>query len=292
MVNRIEHFIYGTAARLKRLRANLPAGIEVNPVSGGLVLRETLDADLDMDAAIDRIEALAQAHGVEYDGHGEWLADEPEAGRKGLDILSQRFTKRTGIKPGHGFAFDLPDGRYGHAIYVGSNRIGYVLLDISTLVTDQPASADMVRAAPKRYRQPIFVWHTPFVALALAQNLPLADLPFEVALRCSRGFPEPDVVVELEQRFGVSDTDTPEGYNELLLAMAKAAERLPGLEGYSIWTAHVSRTGVLKITEDYTLHRFEDGIDYPMPWQPVTRDEVMAILMGGADMITVRDQVI
>lgn len=287
----IEHFIYGTRAKLKAPRAALPDGLTSRDISGGLVLREELDAEDDLDEAIARIEALAAVHGVDYDGHGEWLGEDPEDGGKGLDILSQRFTKRTGIKPGHGFAFDLPDGRFGHAIYVGSDRIGYVLLDISTLVTYQPASPDQLRAAPKRYRQPILVWHTPFVALALAQNLPLADLPFEVAFRCSRGFPEPDVVVELEQRFGVTNTNTSEGWGNVLIEMAKAAERLPGLEGYSIWKAHVSRTGVLKITEDYTLHRFEQGGRWPMPWQPVTIDEVIATLMGGADMITVRDQV-
>lgn len=291
MVNRVAHFIHGTAARLKRLRANLPAGIEVNPVSGGLVLRVTLDADLDMDAAINQIEALAEAHGVDYDGHGEWIADEPDVGGKGLDILSQGFTKRTGIKPGHGFAFDLPDGRYGHAIYVGSDRMGYVLLDISILVTDQPASPDMVRAAPKRYRQPILVWHTPFVALALAQNLSLAQLPFEVAFRCSQGFPELDKVNELEQRFGVTNTDTPEGWNTVLVAMAKLRERLPGLDGYTLWTARVSRTGVLKLTQDHTLHPYTAGGRWPMPWQPVTMDEVIATLMGGADMIAVKDRV-
>ena len=288
----IEHFLYGTRAKLKALRAALPDGLTSRDISGGLVLREELGAEDDFDDAIARIKALAAVHGVDYDGHGKWLGEDPEDGGKGLDILSQRFTKRTDIKPGHGFAFDLPDGRFGHAIYVGSDRIGYVLLDISTLVTDQPASLDQLRAAPKRYRQSILVWHTPFAVRLLAQSVPLVELPVEVVFRSSIGWPEPEDVAELEQRLGVTATDTPEGWNSALVAMAKAGEHLPRLEGYTLWTARISRTGVLKLTQDHTLHPYAPGGRWPMPWQPVTIDEVMAIMMGGADMITVRDRVI
>jgi hypothetical protein len=287
----IEHFIYGTRAKLTALRTALPDGLTSRDISGGLVLREELGAEDVLDDAIARIEALAIAHGVEYDGHGEWLGEAPEDGGDGLDILSRRFTKRTNIKPGHGFAFNLPDGRYGHAIYVGSDRTGYVLLDISTLVTDQPASPDKLRAAPRCYRQPVLVWHTPFAVLPLAQSVPLVDLPFEVAFRSSMGWPEPEDVAQIEQRFGVTATDTPEGWNSALVAMAKAEERLPGLAGYTLWTACVSRTGVLKLIDDHTVHPYAQGGFWPMPWQPVKIDEVIAILMGGADMVEVRDQV-
>jgi hypothetical protein len=288
----IEHFLYGTPALLKALRAALPDGLTSRDISGGLVMREELDADDALDDAIAKIEALAAAHGVEYDGHGEWLGDEPDSGANGLDILPQRFTKRTGIKPGHGFAFDLPNGRFGHAVYVGSDRMGYVLLDISTLVTDRPASTDLLHAAPKRYRQPILVWHTPFAVRPLAQSVALVELPRDVAFRCSTWDPEPDMPAKLEHRFGVTNSSTPEGWNTVLMAMAELGERLPGVESYTLWTARVSRTGVLKLTQDHTLHPYAPGGRWPMPWQPVTIDEVMAIMMGGADMITVRDRVI
>jgi hypothetical protein len=289
----IEHYLYGTRSRVKALRAALTDDMTIRDISDGLVLRVELGAEDDLDEAIARIEALAQAHGVEYDGHGEWLGEDPEDGGTGLDIQSLRFTKRTGIKPGHGFAFDLPDGRFGHAIYLGSDRIGYVLLEISTLVTDQPASPDALRAPPTRYRQPILVWHRPFAVRSLAQSVPLVALPVEVAFRSSMGWPEPEDVAEIEQRFGASGTDTPEGWTTLLLAMAKAAERLPGLEGYEIWMARVSRAGVLKLPQpqDHTLHRFEQGRDVPMSWQPSDMDEIMTSLMGGTDMIAIRDQV-
>ncbi|PZX44504.1 hypothetical protein LY56_01752 [Roseinatronobacter thiooxidans] len=132
-------------------------------------------------------------------------------------------TKRTGIKPGHGFAFDLPDGRFGHAIYVGSDRMGTVLLDISTLVTDQPASPDQLRAAPKRYRQPILVWHTPFAVRLLAQSVALVELPRDVTFRCSTWDPEPDMLAKLEHRFGVTNSSTPEGWNTVLMAILMGA---------------------------------------------------------------------
>ena len=287
----IEHFIYGTRAKLKALRAALPDGLTSRDISGGLVLREELDAEDGLDDAIARIEAIATAHGVEYDGHGQWLGEYPEGGGRGLDILFQSFTKRTGLKPGHGFAFDLPDGRFGHAINVGSDRMGYVLLDISTLVTDQPASPDQLRAAPKRYRQPILVWHTPFAVRPLAQSVALVELPREFAFRSSIGWPDPDEVTQIERRFGVTNPDTPEGQRALLIEMAKAGECMPGREEYTLWTARVSRTGVLKLIDDHTLYPYVQGGRWPMPWQPVTMDEVTTILMGAVDMIMVMDQV-
>lgn len=287
----IEHFIYGTRTKLRALRAALPDGLTSRDISGGLVLREELDAENGLDDAIVRIEALAAVHGVDYDGHGEWLGEDPKGGGKGLDILSQRFTKRTGIKPGHGFAFDLPDGRFGHAIYVGSDRTGYVLLDISTLVTDQPASPDQLRAAPRRYRQPILVWHTPFAVRPLAQSVALVDLPCEIGFRCSTWNPEPDMPAKLERRFGVTNPNTPEGWNAVLMSLAELGERLPGVEGYSLWTARVSRTGVLKLIDDHTLYPYSQGGRWPMPWQPKSMDEIMAILMGATDRIALSDQV-
>ena len=287
----IEHFIYGTRAKLKALRAALPDGLTSCDISGGLVLREELEAEDGLDDAIARIEALAAAHGVDYDGHGEWLGEAPEDDGKGLDILSQRFTKRTDIKPGHGFAFDLSDGRFGHAIYVGSDRMGTVLLDISTLVTDQPASPDQLRAAPRRYRQPILVCHTPFAVRPLAQSVALVDLPCEIGFRCSAWNPQPDMLAKLERRFGVTTPNTLEGWNTVLMALAELGERLPGVEGYSLWTAHVSRTGVLKLIDDYTLHPYTQGGRWPMPWQPAIMDEIMAILIGATDRIALSDQV-
>jgi hypothetical protein len=92
-VSQIEHFIHGTAARLKRFRAALPAGIEVGATRtpGGLILRETLGAGLDSARAIARIEALAIANGVEYDGHGRDVEEANAPAGARLDIQSRAF---------------------------------------------------------------------------------------------------------------------------------------------------------------------------------------------------------
>jgi hypothetical protein len=292
MSGRIEHFIHGTPARLDRFRADLPDGMEVRQVADGLVLREDLGADPDIDAAIAVMEARAQAHGVEYDGHGQWLDDElPEGTSGGLDIQARTFTSRTGTEAGHGFAFPLPDGRFGHAIHLGSDRRGYLLLDVSALVRDRPASSDAVRDAPRRYRQPILLWHTPFAAMALTPERPLAPLPCAVPFRMGTGWPAPRTVTRLERRFAITGTDAPEGWNALLLALADAGERLPGRKGYSVWMARVGRTGLLRQVQDHAIRPFLPGVDWPMPWQPADMGEVAAILAGTPDMIAVRDKV-
>ena len=289
---RIEHFVYGAHTRLERFCADLPAGTEVLPVPGGLVLRDAPGQDEDQERVIGRIDALARLHGLDYDGHGQALPDAPVCGTgKPRDIQALNFTKRTGIAAGHGFAFGIPDGRFGHAVYLGSDRQGYLLLDISALVTDAPASHDAVRAAPRRYRQPILVWHTPFAATALSAPNRLAALPCDVIFRSSLGWPSPEQVALLERRFGMTGTDSQEGWNALLRAMARTGERLPGVRGYSRWTAQVSRTGVLKQVEDHAVLPFLPGVEWPMPWQPTDMDEIGAILGGAPDMIAVRDKI-
>jgi hypothetical protein len=289
MVEQIEHFIYGTAAKLKRFRISLPAGIEARGTRGGLILRETLGSGLDSKKAVARIAALAIATGVEYDGHGRDI-EEVET-PAGLDIQSRAFGDRTGVRAGHGFALRLPDGRFGHAVYLGGNRQGFLLVDISALITVQPASPDAVREAPRRYRQPILVWHTGFTTVPLPSTVQIASLPCEVVFRSGAGWPDPEAIARLERRFAVWKTETPKGWRTLLMAMAAAGERLPGIEGYTLVTARVGRTGALKLIEDHTLLRPADDALWPLPWQPSEIDDVLDALSDGTDIIAARDQV-
>jgi hypothetical protein len=292
-VSQIEHFIHGTAARLKRFRAALPAGIEVGAARtpGGLILRETLGAGLDSARAIARIEALAIASGVEYDGHGRDVEETNAPAGAGLDIQFRAFGNRTGVRAGHAFALPLPDGRFGHAVFLGGDKQGYLLLDISALITVQPANPEAVREAPRRYRQPILVWHTGFAAVPLPSTVQVAPLPCEVVFRSGVGWPDPEAIARLERRFAVSDTETPQGWRALLMAMAAAGQRLPGIEGHTLVTARVGRTGALKLIEDHTLLRPADDARWPMRWQPSEIDEVLAALSDGTDMVAVKDQV-
>jgi hypothetical protein len=289
MSKQIEHFIYGAPARLKRFRAALPAGVEAQVTQGGLILREALDAGLDIDSAITRIEALAVAQGVEYDGWGRSPdALDPEGG---TSLQSRTFTARTGVKAGHGFALPLPDGRFGHAIHLGGDKQGYLLVDVSTLVTHRPAHPDDLQTAPRRYRQPILIWHTDFTALPLPTQAQVVSLPVETAFRDGIGWPDADAVARLERRFAVDDTDTPEGWRALLGAMARSGQRLPGIEGFFLVTARVGRTGVLKLTRDYTPALSADAAGWPMRWQPSKIDDVIAALAGEPDMIEMTDAV-
>jgi hypothetical protein len=270
MSTQIEHVIYGTRERLEHFAADLPAGIAVTQVPDGLLLREVLREEDDVDVATARMEACAQEHGVAYDGYGLWLNDAlSDNTDRGRNIQAQTFASRTGIKAGHGFAFALPDGRFGHAIHIGSDRKGILLLEITGLV----------------------VWHTPFAVLPLSGAKPLAQLPCAVLFRCMVGWPDPQEVARLETLFGISGTDNPAGWNSLLLAMADAGERLTGLQGFSVWTARVGRNGLLKLVEDYATHPFPNTGDSPMPWEPVDMNEIVASLAGAPDMIAVRDNV-
>jgi hypothetical protein len=293
MEQRIEHFVYGTAPRLRRFRASLPAGTTVEAVTGGLVVREPCHAGESSDAAIARIAALALAQGLDYDGHGQAVTDDigPLDGGRVRDIQHSSFTDRTGIKAGHGFALHLPDGRLGHAVHLGSDRHGYLLLDIRALVTDEPATAAALREAPSRYRQPILVWHTGFATLPIASSAPLAHLPCEVAFRVGIGWPGPDEVALLARRFSLRATDTPEWGDALLAAMAEAGERLPGIDGFSIWTARVGQTGKLRLIEDHAVVHITDEGHWPMPWQPADIGEISGALAGGPDMVAIRDKV-
>ncbi len=293
MSKQIEHFIYGTPARLKRFRAALPAGVEAQVTQDGLILQEVLDAGLDagldIGPAITRIEALAAAAGVEYDGWGRSLdTPDPEGG---LDLQSRTFTERSGVKAGHGFALPLPDGRFGHAIHLGGDTQGYLLVDVSTLVTDRPAHPDDLQTAPRRYRQPILIWDTDFTALPLAAQAQVVSLPIETAFRAGIGWPDPDAVARLESRFAVENTDTPEGWRALLDAMARSGERLPGIEGFCLVSARVGRTGGLKLIWDHTPVQPADGADWPMPWQASKMDDVIAALLGEPDLIEMTDAV-
>ena len=91
---------------------------------------------------------------------------------------------------------------------------------------------------------------------------------------------------------GITDPDTPEGWNALLAALADAGERLPGIEGHGLWTARLTRTGTLKVIEDHEVMQAVDMTRPPMPWQPATMDEVIAALAGGPDLIDLRDRVL
>ena len=293
MSSQIEHFVYGTRGALERFSADLPAGIGVATLTDGLMLSEVLGDEDGLDAAIARMQTHAEVHGVTYDGYGRCVDDAIWDGSEAAarDLQLQTFTARTDIKAGHGFAVALRDGRFGHAIHMGSDRRGYLLLQITALVTDRPASPDDVRDAPMLYRQPIIVWHTPFAVLPLSGTKPLAQLPCEVLFRCSMGWPAPQEVARLESQFALSGTDTPEGWNALLVAIVDAGERLPGLLGYSVWTARAARSGMLKLIEDYATHPFSQTDTWPMPSEPADMDEITAILAGARDMIAVRDKV-
>jgi hypothetical protein len=291
MSGQIEHFVYGTREQLERFSADLTNGIEVALVPDGLLPREVSGDKEDPDAAIERLEACAL--GVTDDGHGQFLNDAIGDDSETLerDLQLQTFTARTGIEAGHSFGFPLSDGRISHAVHVGSDRRGYLLLDITALVADGPADAEALREAPRRYRQPILVWHTPFAAVPLTGTSQFAQIPCEATFPSGIGWPDPLAVARLERQYGITATDCPKGWNALLLAMAQSGERLPGLKLYSIWTALVGRSGLLKLIEDHATRPFSPGGNLPMPWQPTDMEEITAILAGAPDMIAFRDKV-
>jgi hypothetical protein len=293
MSSQIDHFIYGKRERLERFVANLPSGIEVSQVPEGLVLREVLGSEDDLDAVIARMETRARTNGVTYDGHGQGLSDAVvESGEaRPPDLQLQDFTSRTGIKVGHGFAFPLPDGRMGHAVHLGSDRRGYLLLDIVAVVAVAPVDADTLRSAPRRYRQPILVWHTPFAIVPLRGTRQPVASPRDVRFRAGIGWPDPQEIARLARRHGISEANNPDGWNALLFAMAEAGERLPDIEEYYTVTARVGRTGLLKLIEDHETQRFSPGGKWPMPWQPVDMPELSAILAGAPDLIAAQDDV-
>ncbi len=77
----------------------------------------------------------------------------------------------------------------------------------------------------------------------------IARFPCAVVFRDGIGWPDPDGVAALARCLGISDPDTPEGWNAPLAAIADAGERLPGIEGHRLWAARVTRTGTLTVIE-------------------------------------------
>jgi hypothetical protein len=71
--------------------------------------------------------------------------------------------------------------------------------------------------------------------------------------------------------------------------MAQAQVRLPGVEGYSIFTAQVDKEGVVRVSEDFAIRKYDDGFAVPMPWEPSRIEEVFGALQGGPDLIAARD---
>lgn len=287
MPDRMEHFIHGPAAGLAALCAALPPGVTARAVAGGVILTTPLERRRE-EATIAQVELLAKEHGLVHDGWGRAL-DEPEADAR-LDLQTQSFASRAGIAPGHGFALPLGDGRVGHAVFLGEDTQGYLLLAISTLVTEGPTSAADLAQAPMRYRQPILFWRTGFAVHPLAgATEPLIALPNAVAFRMGIGWPGPETIERLGQEFGIGEPETEQGWSQLLLAMAEAGRRLPEIDQHSIWTAQVGRSGTLKLIEDYTPVSLQDRSRAPMPWAPATISEATTALLGGPDMIAARD---
>ncbi len=99
----------------------------------------------------------------------------------------------------------------------------------------------------------------------------------------------PEEIELLERGYDVTHTDSPEGWNALLLAMAQAQVRLPGVEGYSIFSAQVDQEGVVQVIEDFAIQKYEDVPAVPMPWEPSRIEEVVSAVSGGPDLIAARD---
>ena len=78
----------------------------------------------------------------------------------------------------------------------------------------------------------------------------------------------------------------------MLVAMAKAGERLPGITGFNLCTAQVGRTGVLKLIMDYELVQIGGHDHLPMPWLPARMSEVVSALVTESDIIAARDSVV
>jgi hypothetical protein len=89
-------------------------------------------------------------------------------------------------------------------------------------------------------------------------------VPCEVVFRSGVGWPDLEAIARLERRFAVWNTETPQGWRALLMAMAAAGEQLPGIEGHTLVTARVERTGALNLIEDHTLLRPADDARWPM----------------------------
>jgi hypothetical protein len=286
----VEHFVYGSYERLARFTVlALEAGFAVESVPGGVVVTSVHDQGHNSDGQSLWIESLALEQGLSYDGHGTAVpVDSFDHGRP-LDIQTYSFSQRTGVVAGSPSALPMPDGRFAHAVYLGESPQGFLLLDFSTLVSDRPARPEAIEKAPRQYRQPILVWHTGFSAVSLEPTAQLASFPIEVLFRAGVGWPMPEEIRILERRYGVTHTDSPEGWRALLLAMAEEQRRLPGIEGYSIFTARVDEEGALQVVEDYAVRGFEDGLAVPMPWEPCRLDEVFGALQGGPDLIAARD---
>lgn len=295
MVDFIEHFVYGTASRLENFCANVEAaGFKVNSFPGGVIVYGSGLPDRTTDQGFSFIENLALEHGLTYDGSGRALLSDWFQEERGLDIQRSIFSDRTGIKTGEAFSLPMPSGRFAHAVYLGSNADGYLLLDVSTLVTNSPARPEEIRDAPRLYRQPILVWHTSFIALRRQSEKPLLSWPHQVVFRTGVGWPLPEEIEMLERRFGVTNTHTPTGWNSLLISMVVVGERLPGMESYNLVKADIDKLGLLEITFDFDFENplnFGNHATSPMPWDPTTIDEVLVALDGGPNMIAIRDKV-
>jgi hypothetical protein len=286
----MEHFVYGSYERLARFTLlALEAGFVVESVPGGVVVTRGQDQGHNSDGQSLWIESLAMELGLSYDGEGTAIPGHQSDQGLPLAIQTSTFSERTGVVAGSSFALPMPDGRFAHAVYLGEYARGFLLLDVSTLVSAFPARSEAIDKAPRHYRQPILVWHTEFSAVPLEPKAKLASLPTKVLFRCGVGWPTPAEIELLERAYGVTHTEAPEGWNDLLLAMAQAQVRLPGVEGYSIFTAQVDKEGVVRVSEDFAIRKYDDGFAVPMPWEPSRIEEVFGALQGGPDLIAARD---
>ncbi|CAB4576080.1 unannotated protein [freshwater metagenome] len=290
ILGNVEHFIYGPDAELARFTVLVAeAGFEVNSVAGGVVVTSSQNQGHSDDGVLMWFESLALELGLSYDGHGTAVPEHQSDHWLPLAIQTSPFSERTGVTAGSSFALPLPDGRFAHALYLGEDSRGFLLLDVSTLVSAFPARSEAIDKAPRHYRQPILVWHTGFSAMPLETAGELASLPTEVLFRCAVGWPMPEEIELLERGYDVTHTDSPEGWNALLLAMAQAQVRLPGVEGYSIFSAQVDQEGVVQVIEDFAIQKYEDVPAVPMPWEPSRIEEVVSAVSGGPDLIAARD---
>jgi hypothetical protein len=286
----VTSYFYGQQAKLKKLRSrikleNEDASFELG--DGELVVTRPVEiSQCSLDRMAAAHAALARDVGLEYDGFAVNLEQEQET------EIQQKFEPFEQHVPiGSAFAFPLSDKRFGHAIFLaGDSKNGYVF-DFTKLVTDQPAAAEEVFAAPRLYRQPIMGSFDPLTVSPLGKSK-TADLPRSISFRLEMGHPSPEEMDQIARSFGLNGlTDDMCMWWELLERMKQAGQRLPR-DGATHYVMNIDTKGRATWHEGGEINPNDIMLGIaPMPFGLIARlDDIDRTLLGGIDTIDLMDK--
>lgn len=293
-IKQTEHFFYGSNGALRKLRTKIKskypkAQFELEEGSMTVTIEARVDAE-DLDELYDDLSACVGEAAIEYDGYGVSLCD--------LGPRKKRFEAfEKYIKPGECFAFALPNGCFGHGIFIGGSALDGHIFDFSRLISKTPATPDAINHAQSLYRQPVLGLLDPKIVIALGAPQEKASYPVMINFRVPFGVPAlPEEIDAFGHKLGLAEASSDANFLEFCQRLQQAGMRLPNSDDsdkYVLETATINRDGKISWAPhsgklyDFTVHH--DKLPFLTVYASI--ENITEALVGSVDELDLLDKV-